>query len=496
MTAAAAWWADLWAALSGIFKLDGNAFLTALHAGDAIAVAVGVVVIAGLSETIAESIVLFANRVRAARFLMSVFVNVALFVFGYAFTVLSTWAVMALPGQHHAPLDALALVIALSYAPLVFSFFGTLPYLGVTVVTVLRIWHLLSMVVGVGALAGAPLYVALTYVGLGWFVLTVAQATIGRPIVALGARALDAAAGVAVAGNAQLAIDRLSADDAPPAAVPGGAAGPISPTPMGTRAPRRSAWWKAGLGLGAIAALTYVVALTLAPRAPRRLRLGRRVAKRDPLTARLAVDRDRRRDRRRLSRAARDDRLVGRLVRRRDRHRTEAAAAASDSDARDVERYVVYLDGISQSSSKYMPDVENFLDALAPRLPKRATLVRGVMAYSVMNRPLEDDPVLSGLWRLIDALRFRNPNSLLGMIVNLRNVLIVAVSADTRYGPMYNYSVAPSRLRRAGRQRVPPRSGIPVTLLGFSGGGQMAAARRRSSAARSTRRSTSSRSAA
>lgn len=99
MTAAAAWWADLWAALSGIFKLDGNAFLTALHAGDAIAVAVGVVVIAGLSETIAESIVLFANRVRAARFLMSVFVNVALFVFGYAFTVLSTWPLWRCPAS-------------------------------------------------------------------------------------------------------------------------------------------------------------------------------------------------------------------------------------------------------------------------------------------------------------------------------------------------------------------------------------------------------------
>ena len=476
MTVSATLWAELVTALSGIFKLDGDAFITALHRHDAILLAIAVVVIAGLSETIAESIVLFANRVRAARFFLSILVNVALFVFGYVFTVLSTWAVMALPGQHHAALGDLAIVIALSYAPLVFAFFGTLPYLGVTVIVVLRVWHLLSMVVGAATLVGVPLYVSLTYVGLGWFVLTVAQATVGRPIVQLGSRALDAAAGVSVADNTQLAIDRLSSDDAMPTSAPGGNGGPISATPIGTHAPPAHAtWWKGVLGILFIAALAYIVFLTLAPLHQAAFGWQDRL----PKATRVPLD---------LLWIS----LVGVIVAGflapletigwwagwygDELDTASAVAGAASSGASSASRYVVYLDGISQSSSKYMPDVEHFLDALAPRLPSTVQLVRGVMCYSVMNRPLEDDPILSGLWRMIDALRFRNPRSLLGMLINLRNVLIVAVSADTRYGPMYNYSVGQvvyDSLIANGYRRG---SGIPVTLLGFSGGGQMAAA--------------------
>ena len=38
-------------------------------------------------------------------------------------------------------------------------------------------------------------------------------------------------------------------------------------------------------------------------------------------------------------------------------------------------RYIVYLDGISQSSATYTPDVEAFLDALEPELPPGMVLV-------------------------------------------------------------------------------------------------------------------------
>ena len=149
--------------------------------------------------------------------------------------------------------------------------------------------------------------------------------------------------------------------------------------------------------------------------------------------------------------------------------------SASGGDGGKVARYVVYLDGISQSSSKYMPDIETFLDSLVPRLPADTRLVRGIMTYSVLNRPLDDDPLFAGFWRFVDAVRLKNPTSLLGMLVNLRNVLVVAVSADRRYGPIYNSGIAQlvyEGLLHAGYR---PRSGTPVTLIGYSGGGQMSA---------------------
>jgi hypothetical protein len=162
-----------------------------------------------------------------------------------------------------------------------------------------------------------------------------------------------------------------------------------------------------------------------------------------------------------------------------DRIGSSADVAARDETAEreGVARYAIYLDGIAQSSSRYTEDIETFLDALAPELPPGVCLIRGVMAYSVINRPLDDDPLWSRLWKFIDSERFRGsglPAALLGMIVNLRNVLIVAVSADSRYGPMYNFGVAYVMYRSLIANGYRLRSGTPVTLIGYSGGAQMA----------------------
>jgi len=131
------------------------------------------------------------------------------------------------------------------------------------------------------------------------------------------------------------------------------------------------------------------------------------------------------------------------------------------------------LDGIGQSGSKYTPDVEAFLDALGPRLPKSTRLVRGLMVYSVLNKPLDDDPIWSYMWKFVDKIRFADPRSLLGFFVNIRNITIVGVSADTRYGPIYNYGIANLLHDGLIANGYQPRSGVPVTLIGYSGGGQM-----------------------
>ena len=95
------------------------------------------------------------------------------------------------------------------------------------------------------------------------------------------------------------------------------------------------------------------------------------------------------------------------------------AARAPVVAASPATRYVAYLDGISQSSSRYTPDIETFLDALGPILPADVVLVRGIMAYSAINRPLDDDPLLAWFWQFVDKLRFANQASLLGMIVKI-----------------------------------------------------------------------------
>ena len=59
------------------------------------------------------------------------------------------------------------------------------------------------------------------------------------------------------------------------------------------------------------------------------------------------------------------------------------------------------------------------------------------MVYSVRNKPLNQDRPLAWLWTLADRNRYANPADWLGLLVNLRNVIIVGVSADQRYGPLF-----------------------------------------------------------
>jgi len=153
-----------------------------------------------------------------------------------------------------------------------------------------------------------------------------------------------------------------------------------------------------------------------------------------------------------------------------------SAKSQPTSQQNAVTRYVIYLDGIGQSTFDYLPDIQEFLDTLAPVLPEDVLLIKGIMPYSVRNNPLTGNRTLGFFWRLADSFRLKNPASLFGYFVNIRNVLVVAVSADKRYGPIYNLGIAQVMYQALIRHGYQLNSGVPITLIGFSGGGQMAAA--------------------
>lgn len=139
-----------------------------------------------------------------------------------------------------------------------------------------------------------------------------------------------------------------------------------------------------------------------------------------------------------------------------------------------VNSYLVYLSGIGAISPDSIPDEElPFLTMLEERLPKVA-LVHDVFPYSVQNSGLTGQRLFTGLWRRIEARRFKNPNDLFALIVNIRNMLQVAVSADSRYGPIYNLGTAREIFNGLMRNGYRRGLGTPVTLIGWSGGAQIA----------------------
>ena len=140
---------------------------------------------------------------------------------------------------------------------------------------------------------------------------------------------------------------------------------------------------------------------------------------------------------------------------------------------RPVRRWLVYLDGIGQASDQALPEGEDFLRRLSQALGDEFAIVRGIMPYSVINQPMTEGGWLASFWRWADRLRLRNPRSLLGLIINLRNVTVVAVSADRRYGLIFNQGTAQVICDSLLASGYDIDSATPVTLLGFSGGGQI-----------------------
>ena len=138
--------------------------------------------------------------------------------------------------------------------------------------------------------------------------------------------------------------------------------------------------------------------------------------------------------------------------------------------------FIVYLGGIDRiSGTANSRREQRFLDALREGAPD-AVVVDTVFPYAASGIPLLHGPRLfSWLWRALAAAPPDQRRPLLANLVNARNFFQVLVSADRRYGPVFNLALAgliQDRLRAAGWQ---PSRDAHLTLIGLSGGAQMAA---------------------
>ena len=137
-------------------------------------------------------------------------------------------------------------------------------------------------------------------------------------------------------------------------------------------------------------------------------------------------------------------------------------------------RFVVYLTGIGGTSpTEYSALERGFLEALRARLTD-AELVDDVFPYAASNKALTGERVFGWFWRRLRGLKGRGALGMIGFLINIRNLWQVLVSSDNRFGPLYNYATAQHVLEKLLHHGYPLDSGVPITLIGYSGGGQVA----------------------
>jgi len=143
------------------------------------------VLLVGLSEAVGESVVLFLNRVKPRRFILSLVISAVLFAFTYGFWVLSIYLVTRFAFDSDATVVTIARIVAISYAPRLFGFLAFIPFFGVPISYALQLWSLLAMIQGVTVVLGLSPLQAVASVVLGAVLLLVLNSTIGRPITGI-----------------------------------------------------------------------------------------------------------------------------------------------------------------------------------------------------------------------------------------------------------------------------------------------------------------------
>lgn len=176
---------NFWPLVERVLQLDTTAIARFSGQAGSGQLALLVVLVAGVSEAVGNSVVLFINRVRPTRFLLTLLVSSVILAFTYLFWTLTVFAVARLAFGVQSDYALIAEVVAFGFAPRIFGFIEFLPVLGRPFGVILQIWSLLAVLLGVATVLALEPWQALLTVALGALVLLTLQQTVGRPLLAL-----------------------------------------------------------------------------------------------------------------------------------------------------------------------------------------------------------------------------------------------------------------------------------------------------------------------
>ena len=186
---------SLWHIVIAFFNSNVEAFTTALDSSNRNILVLQIVTIAGFSEAVGQSVVLFANRVTPLRFVISLIISVLVFVLSYLVWVFSLWLIADFVFDRQVALWLAGAAVGLSYIPLMLSFLGLMPYFGAHILRLLNVWAAVAMVNILRFSFEFDWAEAILCAGIGLGFIFALRLTIGRPVIWLMLKLRNAAAG-------------------------------------------------------------------------------------------------------------------------------------------------------------------------------------------------------------------------------------------------------------------------------------------------------------
>ena len=168
--------------LAEVLGLQPNALHTLNGAPHSWLIGALIVLAAGLSEALGQSVVLFANRVRPRRFALSIVLTALSYPVGI---LLFTVSVVALADGIFRQQLSVAQVLLLamwSFSPHLLGAFILVPYAGGFIALCLALWSLAIMTTGIYAVSALSLTQAVLCLALGWVLWQLLRRGISWPV--------------------------------------------------------------------------------------------------------------------------------------------------------------------------------------------------------------------------------------------------------------------------------------------------------------------------
>jgi hypothetical protein len=156
--------------VGGALSLDPAAFQTAYNQVDVSGIFLWIVLIGGLSLMFGQSVVLFANRVKPGRFVISLFLGAIKFFLDVLVVLFVTWSIINLRSEEAWDFGQVGRAIALAAAPYWLGVFILVPFLGLLWERLLKVYVFIAIIVAVQTIFGLPFLRALSGAAVVWLV--------------------------------------------------------------------------------------------------------------------------------------------------------------------------------------------------------------------------------------------------------------------------------------------------------------------------------------
>ena len=195
--------------VGGALTLNGEVLLAARDAPRAYLAAVIMALAAGVSLSLGQCVVLFANRVPPGRFTATVIAGALVYGARLLLWTVAIWVVGVISPRYALPLDTIFLAVCFGQAPQLFGFFIMIPYVGMSLRRVLDAYSLIVVVAGLRVMLDVPVLAAFFAAGLGWLLQAFVAGLLERPLAGVRAWMWRTASGREEFESAGAIVDEL-----------------------------------------------------------------------------------------------------------------------------------------------------------------------------------------------------------------------------------------------------------------------------------------------